>query len=38
MEALDKPTLAAWFKKMQVPCDDIHAVELEGDRGNVGEA
>lgn len=37
-EAPDKPTLAAWLKTMQVPCDDIQAVELEGDRGNVGEA
>jgi uncharacterized protein DUF4242 len=38
MEAPDKQTLAAWFAKMQVPCDGINAVELEGDRGNVQNA
>jgi hypothetical protein len=38
MEAPDKQTLAAWFAKMQVPCDEITSVELEGDRGNVDKA
>jgi len=38
MEAPDKQSLAAWFKKMNVPCDNITAVELEGERGAVNEA
>lgn len=38
MEAPDEKTLAAWFEKMQVPCDGITAVELEGERGAVNEA
>ena len=38
MEAPDKKTLAAWFEKMHVPCDGISPVELEGDRGTVGDA
>lgn len=38
MEAPDKKSLAAWFEKMQVPCDAINAVELEGERGTVAEA
>jgi hypothetical protein len=38
MEAPDKQTLAAWFQKMQMPCDDITPVELEGDRGVVKDA
>jgi len=37
MEAPDKETLAAWFKKMKMPCDYITPVELEGDRGMVKE-
>ena len=37
MEAPDKETLAAWFKKMNMPCDYITPVELEGDRGAVKE-
>jgi len=37
MEAPDKETLAAWFKKMKMPCDYITPVELEGDRGAVKE-
>jgi hypothetical protein len=37
MEAPDKETLAAWFKKMKMPCDYITPVELEGDRGVVKE-
>jgi hypothetical protein len=35
MEAPNKEALAAWFKKMNVPCDHITPVELEGDRGTV---
>jgi hypothetical protein len=38
MEAPDKQTLAAWFEKMQVPCDGITLVELEGERGDVRDA
>jgi hypothetical protein len=38
MEAPNKETLAAWFKKMNVPCDYIAPVELEGERGEVREA
>jgi hypothetical protein len=37
MEAPDKDTLAAWFQKMQLPCDSISSVELEGDRGTVNQ-
>jgi len=37
MEAPDKDTLAAWFQKMQMPCDSITSVELEGDHGTVNE-
>jgi len=38
MEAPDKQTLTAWFQKMQMPCDYITPVELEGDRGVVKDA
>jgi hypothetical protein len=38
MEAPNKELLAAWFKKMNVPCDHISQVELEGDRGTVNSA
>jgi hypothetical protein len=38
MEAPDKETLAAWFKKMQMPCDHITPVEMEGDCGKMSEA
>jgi Protein of unknown function (DUF4242) len=38
MEAPTKDALAAWFKKMQMPCDFITPVELEGERGLVKEA
>ena len=38
MEAPDKAALAAWFQKMQMPCDYITPVELEGERGLVKEA
>jgi hypothetical protein len=38
MESPDQPTLTAWFKKMQMPCDGITAVELESDHGNVKNA
>ena len=33
MEAPSKDALAAWFSSMQMPCDDITSVELEGERG-----
>jgi len=38
MEAPTKDALAAWFKKMQMPCDYILPVELEGDHGTVKKA
>ena len=38
MEAPDKAALGAWFRKMEMPCDYIVPVELEGDQGNVQEA
>lgn len=38
MEAPNKAALAAWFQKMQMPCDSISPVELEGDCGVVKEA
>ena len=38
MEAPSKEALAAWFSKMQMPCDNITPVELEGERGSVHEA
>jgi hypothetical protein len=38
MEAPSKEALAAWFGKMQMPCDYITPVELEGERGVVKEA
>ena len=38
MEAPSKEALAAWFQKMQMPCDYILPVELEGERGVVKEA
>jgi Nickel responsive protein SCO4226-like len=38
MEAPDRQALAAWFQKMNVPCDYIMPVELEGERGMVKEA
>jgi hypothetical protein len=37
MEAPSKDALAGWFQKMQMPCDYITPVELEGDRGVVKE-
>jgi uncharacterized protein (DUF2237 family) len=38
MEAPNKEALAAWFKKMNMPCDHVTPVELEGDRGTVKNA
>jgi hypothetical protein len=38
MEAPSKETLAAWFQKMQMPCDYIMPAELEGERGVVKDA
>ena len=37
MEAPSKDALAVWFNKMQMPCDSITPVELEGERGAVKE-
>jgi hypothetical protein len=37
MEAPDKKVLSGWFQKMQLPCDYITPVELEGERGVVQE-
>jgi hypothetical protein len=38
MEAPDMEALAAWFGKMQMPCDYIMPVELEGERGAINVA
>jgi hypothetical protein len=38
MEAPGKEALATWFQKMQMPCDHITPVELEGERGVVKDA
>ena len=38
MEAPDKEALAGWFKKMNMPCDYITPVEMEGERGTVRSA
>ena len=38
MEAPTKKALEAWFQKMQMPCDSIVPVELEGERGKVSDA
>lgn len=38
MEAPNQEALAAWFKKMEMPCDDIFPVELEGEAGTVKKA
>ena len=38
MEAPNKETLTAWFKKMRMPCDYVTQVELEGDRGAMQSA
>jgi hypothetical protein len=35
MEAPSKEALASWFQTMQMPCDYITPVELEGERGVV---
>jgi hypothetical protein len=38
IQAPDERALATWFQKMQMPCDSITAVELEGNLGTVKEA
>ena len=38
MEATDKDAVAAWFKKMGMPFDNITKVEIEGDRGSIQPA
>ena len=38
MEAPTQEAMASWFKKMNMPCDYITPVELEGDRGMVKTA
>ena len=38
MDAPSKEALAAWFSKMEMPCDSITPVELEGERGGVKES
>lgn len=38
MEAPSKEALSAWFKKMQMPCDHITPVEMEGDCGTMSDA
>jgi hypothetical protein len=38
MEAPTQEAMASWFKKMNMPCDYITPVELEGERGTVKTA
>jgi hypothetical protein len=38
MEAPSKEALAGWFQKMQLPCDFIVSVKLQGECGVVKEA
>ena len=38
MQAPNERALATWFQKMQMPCESITPVELEGDLGTVKEA
>jgi len=38
MEAANKEALASWFAKMNMPCDYITPVELEGEQGTVKDA
>lgn len=37
MDAPSKEALADWFGKMQMPCDGISRVELEGECGTIKE-
>jgi hypothetical protein len=37
LEANNRESVASWFRKMELPYDDITPVELEGDRGVVEE-
>ena len=38
MEAPTPEALASWFTKMNVPCDHITAVQLEGEHGIIKTA
>lgn len=38
LEADDADSVAAWFEKMGLPCDEITLVELEGERGVIRDA
>lgn len=38
MEAPSKEALAGWFQKMNMPCDYIVPMELEGERGTIKAA
>jgi cytochrome c5 len=38
VEAPNQDTVAAWFKKMNLPTDSITKLELEGDRGAIARA
>jgi hypothetical protein len=38
MEAPTQEAMSAWFKKMNMPCDYITPVELEGEQGTVTRA
>jgi hypothetical protein len=38
MEAPNRDALSAWFKKMNMPCDHITPVELEGECGKMCDA
>lgn len=38
MEGPSAEAVSAWFRRMQMPCDSLVPVELEGDRGNINAA
>jgi hypothetical protein len=35
LEAKDRESIVAWFKKMEIPYDSIDLVEFEGERGTI---
>ena len=35
LEAKDRDSIVAWFKKMEIPYDSIDLVEMEGERGTI---
>ncbi len=37
IEAKDRESIVKWFKKMEIPYDEIDLVEMEGERGKIEE-